>query len=130
MKNGKKNRQSWWILCVNYLSIKSFCLHSSIAKLDTYDCEKSSFHDYLSNRKRTVKVNDKYCSWSKILFGVSKWFSFRTFTFQYFQMFYFLQDFDFAIMRTNLHHIVWVKVPNLLSEIKNNHQQFSLNNNN
>ena len=42
-------------------------------------------------------------------------------------MFYFLQDFDFAIMRTNLHHIVWVKVPNLLSRIKNNHQQFSLN---
>ena len=44
-----------------------------IAKLDAYGFDKSSLkliHSYLSNRKQRVKVNDRYSSWSKILFGV------------------------------------------------------------
>ena len=44
-----------------------------IAKLDAYGFDKSSLkliHSYLSNRKQRVKVNDRYSSWSEILFGV------------------------------------------------------------
>ena len=46
-----------------------------IAQLDTYGFDKSSLkliHSYLSNRKQRVKVNDRYSSWSEILFGVPK----------------------------------------------------------
>ena len=44
-----------------------------IAKLDAHGFDKSSsklIHSYLSNRKQRVKVNDRYNSWSEILFGV------------------------------------------------------------
>ena len=44
-----------------------------IAKLDAYGFDKSSLkliQSYLSNRKQIVKINDKYSSWSEILFGV------------------------------------------------------------
>ena len=46
-----------------------------IAKLDTYGFDKGSLkliHSYLSNRKQRVKVNDRYSSWSEILFRVSQ----------------------------------------------------------
>ena len=46
-----------------------------ITKLDAYGFDKISLkllHNYLTNRKQRVKVNDKYCSWSEILFGVPK----------------------------------------------------------
>ena len=44
-----------------------------IAKLDAYGFNKTSLkliHSYLSNRKQRVKINDRYSSWSEILFGV------------------------------------------------------------
>ena len=44
-----------------------------IAKLDAYGFDKSSLklvHSYLSNRKQ--RVNDRYSSWSEILFGFHK----------------------------------------------------------
>ena len=44
-----------------------------IAKLDPYGFDKNSLklvNSYLSNRKQSVKINDKYSSWSEILFGV------------------------------------------------------------
>ena len=43
-----------------------------IAKQDAYGFDKSSLksiHSYLSNRKQRVKINDRYSSWSDILFG-------------------------------------------------------------
>ena len=43
------------------------------AKLDASGFYKSSLrliHRYLSNRKQRVKINDKYISWSDILFVV------------------------------------------------------------
>ena len=44
-----------------------------ITKLDAYGFGKNSLklvNSYLSNRKHRVKINDKYSSWSEILFGV------------------------------------------------------------
>ena len=44
-----------------------------IAKLDAYGFDKSSLkliRSYLSNRKQRVKINDRYSSWSEMLFGV------------------------------------------------------------
>ena len=90
MDKRTDNRGEFYAL-FTYLSKAFACTPHEllIAKLDTYDCEKCSFHDYLSNRKGRVKVNEKYCSWSEwseILFGVRKRLNFRTFTIQHFQM--------------------------------------------
>ena len=44
-----------------------------IARQDSYSFNKYSsrlIHSYLSNRKQGVKVNDRYSSWSEILFGL------------------------------------------------------------
>ena len=44
-----------------------------IAKLDAYGFDKNALklvNSYLSNRKQRVKINNKYSSWSEILFGV------------------------------------------------------------
>ena len=46
-----------------------------IAKLHVYRFDKRSLvfiHNYLFNRKKSVKINDSYSSWSEILFGVSQ----------------------------------------------------------
>ena len=43
------------------------------AKLNAYGFNLPALrliHDYLSNRKQRTKINDKYSSWSEILFGV------------------------------------------------------------
>ena len=44
-----------------------------IAKLDGYGFDKNALklvNSYLSDRKQRVKINNKYSSWSEILFGV------------------------------------------------------------
>ena len=46
-----------------------------IAKLDAYGFNKNALklvNSYLSNRKQRVKINNKYSSWSEILFRVHK----------------------------------------------------------
>ena len=44
-----------------------------IAKLDAYGFDKNTLklvNSYLTYRKQRVKINDKYSSWSEVLFGV------------------------------------------------------------
>ena len=72
-----------------------------IAKLDAYDIDKTSLkliHSYFSNRERRVTVNDRYSSWSEILFGVPQGSILGLFLFNIFisDMFHFLEDFDIA----------------------------------
>ena len=72
-----------------------------IAKLDVHGFDKSSLkliHTYLSNRKQRVKINDRYSSWSEILFGVQQGSILGPLLFNIFicDMFYFLEDFDIA----------------------------------
>ena len=72
-----------------------------IAKLDAYGFDKSSLkliHSYVSNRNQRVKINDKYSSWSKILFGVPQRSILRPLLFYIFifNTFYFLEDLDIA----------------------------------
>ena len=46
-----------------------------IAKLEAYGFQIDAWkliHDYLSNRKQTVKINDTYSSWKDIFYGVSQ----------------------------------------------------------
>ena len=100
------------------------------AKLDAYGFDKSSLkliHSYLSNRKERVKLNDEYRSWSKKLFRnpqASGPLLLNTFMCDRFT---FVRTLILHIMHTTLHRILRIKVPNLLSVIWSNHQQFILN---
>ena len=72
-----------------------------IAKLDAYGFDKSYLkliHSYFSNRKQRAKINGRYSSWSKILFGVPQGSILGPFLFNssICDMFDFLEDFDIA----------------------------------
>ena len=72
-----------------------------ITKLDAYGFDKSSLkliHSNLLNRKQRVKINDRYNSWSEILFGAPQGSILGPFLVNIFicDMFYILEDFDIA----------------------------------
>ena len=72
-----------------------------IAKLDAYGFDKNALklvNSYLTHGKQRAKINDKYSSWSEILFGVAQGSILGPSLFIVFicEMFYFLKDFDIA----------------------------------
>ena len=72
-----------------------------IAKLEAYGFHIDAsqlIHDYLSNRKQRVKVNDAYSSWKDIFYGVPQGSILDPFSFDIHlcDLFYFLEDFDIA----------------------------------
>ena len=90
-----------------------------IAKLDAYGFDKNALklvNSYLSNRRQRVKINDKYSSWSEILFGVPQCSILRPLFFNIFMcdMFYFLEDFDITNFVDDCTYIMWIKILNLL----------------
>ena len=71
------------------------------AKLDAYSFDKNALklvNSYLSNRKQRVKINNKYSSWSEILFGAPQGAILGPLLFNIFicDMFNFLEDYDIA----------------------------------
>ena len=84
-------------------------------------------HSYLSNRKERVKLNDKYKSWSKKLFRNQQASGPLLLNIFMCNRFTFVRTLILHIMHTTLHRILRIKVPNLLSVIWSNHQQFFLN---
>ena len=72
-----------------------------IAKLESYGFQIDTLkliHNYLSNRKQRVKVNDTYSSWKNISYGVPQGsiLSPLLFNIHLCNLFYFLEDLDIA----------------------------------
>ena len=72
-----------------------------ISKLEAYGFHKDALkliHNYLSNRKQRVKVNDTYSSWKDIFYGVPQGsiLSPLLFNIHLCDLFYFLEDLNIA----------------------------------
>ena len=72
-----------------------------IAKLEAYGFHidvLKLIHDYLSNRKQRVKVNDTYSSWNDMFYGVPQRSILGPLLFSIYLcgLFYFLEDLDIA----------------------------------
>ena len=100
IKNGKKNIDNW--STTDWSKAFDCIPHDFITtKLEAYGFHIDTLkliHDYLSNRKQRVKVNDAYSWWKGIFYGVPQGsiigpFSFNT---HLYDLFYFLEDLDIA----------------------------------
>ena len=69
--------------------LEAYGFHIEVLKL---------IHDYLSNRKQRVKVNDAYSLWKDIFYGVPQGSILGSllFNMHLYDLFYFLEDLDIA----------------------------------
>ena len=105
MKNGKKTVDNGGVFgaLLTDLSKAFDCIPHDliIAKLEAYGFHIDALkliHDYLSNRKQRVKVNDAYSSWKDIFYGVSQGSILGPllFNIDLCDLFYFLEDLHIA----------------------------------